>query len=353
MKKTGKCIECSNCGEEFYAPKWRLDRAVKYCSRKCKKLAQRKSIPEFSKKLSPEKGYVLGVLGPGDGHVDKKRGGLSLKAKDEDFVHYFGNCLEKVYGLEVSYDLRPREPPREDQLRARLYSKNAVDDVLRYGSLKHFRHHSEKVPEEIKNARPEVKVPYLRGTFDSQGTICFGRGRKENTKFINLEVTKAHKKVVLELKDLLTSLGLSFRVAASARNNWAVHTQSADEVYNFYKEIGFTIARKQKKLERSLVFTLTKSPKGIYREISTEARRLKERGMTFREIGSELAVPQSVAYKAYRYAGGKKHVPLYEKVSSKASELRNKGLTYSEIASKLGVGQATAYRACQTTKKSS
>ena len=64
-----------------------------------------KGIPESSKALTPEKSFVLGVVGPGDGFTS--RASIGLAVIDKDFAFKFKACIEKIYQLACSYYFLP------------------------------------------------------------------------------------------------------------------------------------------------------------------------------------------------------------------------------------------------------
>ena len=89
------------------------------------------------KKLTLEKAYILGVVGPGDGFIEYRNDNgvyrIVLEAVDLNFVNYFIFCLEEVYNVKPKIKmLKPRNFGVNNTFRARLSSKQICDDVLSY-----------------------------------------------------------------------------------------------------------------------------------------------------------------------------------------------------------------------------
>lgn len=206
--------------------------------------SHRYRIPNSARKLTPEKAYVLGVVGPGDGSVSFERGVIELTVSDSDFLEEFSRCIEVVYGKPPKHRLKKINCGvyNGTYKQARLCSIEATRDILRYGKAKHFKHYHEKVPEEILNSPLEIINPYLRAFFDSQGTI----GSHE------LEGSKANEQVLNQIQSLLRSIGIKSQVYAKKEGIYKIEITRFIGINKFKKLVGFTIQRKEKKLTRLL-----------------------------------------------------------------------------------------------------
>lgn len=197
---------------------------------------------EIMVELTPDKGYILGVVGPGDGYiwVEKSDYRVGLQARDEDFIDEFFNRVSEVYG----------EPKRHKE-RAVLYLKKAVDDILKFGELKDFREGSERVPTQVKEASKEVKSYYLRGFFDSQGCVD-PRSRR-------ILAVKKNLKVIIEIECLLRDLGIFSHIARHKGSSFVpdgeyyiIRVSWRDELEKYEKLVGFSIKRKLNALKEVL-----------------------------------------------------------------------------------------------------
>ena len=203
-------------------------------------------------KPSEDLGYVIGVcLGDGytsennvlDGYV------IGLQAKDIEFVEKFGRCLGNVLGRKP---IRPRKY-------AGTYVAEATSKTL-YELL--------KKPVDLKRIKKYVEhckkctAAFLRGLFDSEG--CIGKDghiKLYNTnyevlvyaqrllwRYFGIESTGPwpHKQKGTTMHDPRTG-----KLYKTKKDCYYIYIRT-ETLPNFYRFIGFTIKRKQKRLEEYL-----------------------------------------------------------------------------------------------------
>jgi len=181
--------------------------------------------------LIPEKAYVLSVIS-GDGYIDR----LCIKfeiRKDEEFIKEFSRCLEKIYGLKYNYTYRKKKNTFLLNVSSMLISK----DLLRYGN---FRTFSWNVPQEILNSdNKEIISSYLRGIYDSEGTVG---------KYY-VSITSASCNGLVGISKLLKKLGIKSRLKKSKYSTLYISKKMNLELFKDF--VGFTIKRKMQKLEET------------------------------------------------------------------------------------------------------
>lgn len=238
-------------------------------------------IPSTSSKLTPEKAYVLGVLA-GDGWIGysptKKVYTISLHVIDEEFADEFRYCLHLTYGITPKKKrLAKKHAGWNDSYLIRLNSRATCEDLLGYGS---FKEREWNVPQAVKVARLDVKGSYLRGFFDSEGCVDMTHrliyGSSSNLVGLH------------SLSTLLADFGIKTKIWRGTRSfNLAVCGKRSVEL--FAKNIGFTIRRKERRLEQILTSYnpwLTPSDKVL--ELEPEMRRLRSLGLTYKKIAEKL-----------------------------------------------------------------
>ena len=196
---------------------------------------------------SPELSYLLGVY-YGDGYasrVRRRRGGsvylFGLEAKDKDFVEELNRSLLKLLGRK--YPIKKR---RENRYVVRVPNKTL------YEFLKSSKGHQPI----IENSPAD----FLRGFFDSEGTI-------HRCKVWLLGVYNTNFEILEYVADLLarhfsidTHLKLSSKGGKryphsfeSRKNCYLLVTYKRENLVKFYREIGFSIARKQRRLREAVI----------------------------------------------------------------------------------------------------
>ena len=192
---------------------------------------------------SEELAYVIGVR-LGDGYTSANR--IRLKVKDLEFATEFGRCLSKV--LE-------KRPVKPKYLNSMGRYDVTVDSKTLYELL--------KKPVDLDRLKKYIEhcerctAAFLRGFADSEGSVS-----KEGY----ISVSNTDRELLEYVKDLLKRLGIEStgpkptksRQGTVARFRNGSYRRRKDSYYiyikangniNFYKNMGFTIKRKQKRLE--------------------------------------------------------------------------------------------------------
>ena len=195
--------------------------------------------------LSSELGYILGVIG-GDGYVIVKRtkGRIGLEVKDQDFAQHFHNQLAQWSGLKFSLGFNQNK---------KLYT------TILY-SLRAARFLKDFDIYNLINADNKIKANFLRGLFDSEGCVQAYNLRtlRKATRFISFH--NSDEKLVFFVKTLLESLGIRVqnidKIIGSGFIKHGVYFRlrvgGKQNLKMFKDEIGFSIKRKNKKLEELL-----------------------------------------------------------------------------------------------------
>jgi len=249
-------------------------------------------IPPSSAELTPNKAYILGVVGPGDGWIDKDRVGLNVV--DLDFANEFDRCIREVYSLVPSrYEVNDNNPNHRTGYRVVLYSKRAVGDIFRYGKLEDFKHYNERVPVQIKKASLQVQAPYLRAFFDSQGSVSLHH--KEITG------TKKNKFVLEEIGGLLSNFDIYWRVVGPKFSGSRDITISCRKlIERFAERINFTIWRKKCALEKLLKSYKTcrcQTPSMLVDSLVPKMRRFRKMGYSYPNIGRILGIDAKTVWR--------------------------------------------------------
>jgi len=214
--------------------------------------SKRRYIPSIDYlRPSEELAYVIGaVLGDGCVFLQKYHYFITLRVKDLEFAEKFAECIGKV--LE-------REPPKPIPVKNGAFKVKVCSKTL-YELL--------KKPIDIDNIRKYVEhcfrciCAFLRGFFDSEGSI----DKDGDTRVYNSD-----KSLLVYIKDLLNRFGikttgpkLHIKARTPIKNpvidktyfrkndNYYLYMH-AESKLKFYELIGFTIKRKQQRLEEYLI----------------------------------------------------------------------------------------------------
>ncbi|MBI2109985.1 hypothetical protein HYT58_02315 [Candidatus Woesearchaeota archaeon] len=249
-----------------------------------------KRIKSF--KLTKESAYMLGVIGPGDGYISKYA--IGLDAIDKDFVDYFQYCLEKTFGLKCKRYTVTKPPSNliktsSRQYRVMLFSKSAAESFKKYRIP--FKEKIWRVPEIIKSANSSYKAAYLRGFFDSQGSVSI------RAKFISA-MTK-NEKGMLDIQSLLGNSGIE---ASLHKDKFRMSIHSERCLRSYYSMIGFTISRKQKDLAMLLnnYKEHHNSPKEVIKRLP-DMVQLRKTGLSYRKIASIVKISRGTVGRSLKW----------------------------------------------------
>jgi len=200
---------------------------------------------------SPELSQVIGTVA-GDGFATKKNGNeyvIGARVKDGDLIEEFSRCLGKVLG---------RDPPRPRQEKDGAFVVEVESKAL-YELL--------RKPIDINRIAPfvehceECMRRFARSFFDSEGSVDKdGKIRCYNS---DLQLLQYVRKIlnILGIRTTRPKICTKKGTAFFDRRRGKTYTAKKDvyricvrmsDVLRFYQRIGFTIQRKQKRLEEYL-----------------------------------------------------------------------------------------------------
>jgi hypothetical protein len=200
--------------------KWKVYLYSKSNINKLKQICSKtiRALPNYAKRLSPELGYIVGVL-LGDGYVSKYY--LSLHVKDLDFAEFFAfqvkhwcNVFPPIYHYKSYYEVKI------GFVEACRFLKKLISDL-----------------SWIDKSDMEVKRMVLKGLWDSEGSV-----NESCIDFIN-----TNDKVALLYQKLCQEFGIKITFH-KYKKFYFVRIFMKEDKMKFFNEIGVTIARKREKL---------------------------------------------------------------------------------------------------------
>jgi len=244
-------------------------------------------IPNSSKNLSLEKAYILGVL-YGDGFLSYNNKinsfHIGLAAIDKEFVEKFKNNLFKVYKIKPTDRLRiPKIKNWNKQFITRLHSKEACNNILKYDS---FKMATWKVPNIIKKLPLKLQAEFIKGFFDSEGTVDKRR----------VSAFSTNKEGIKDIQILLKNTNIRSTIQASERKKprnilYRLSIQDRKSVEIFNKHINFTIIRKKEKLNQIINnYKLWTTPHEEVKKLKQKMIDLRNKGLSYEKIGKELNI---------------------------------------------------------------
>jgi intein-encoded DNA endonuclease-like protein len=217
-------------------------------------LGSKNGIPKSKKVINDDFAYLLGVL-YGDGCIRTKKGkntfSFKLKCKDADFAEKFKTTLERWSGLEIP---KIGKEINEYGSEMSIVDKTSRDFDIFYDFDK----------EDLIVFSDSQKYNFIRGFADSEGHLRF------NPKYRNKTVTlyNTNLRLLEIIHGMLDSIGIFSKIylhskkgtcggtlrkkAISTKDCYTLMISRKVDLMSFYKNIGFTIGRKQERLKMAV-----------------------------------------------------------------------------------------------------
>lgn len=201
----------------------------------------------FAEKLVADKrfSYIKGCV-DGDGWIVKRS--VYLATIDEDWAIHYLSVLKDWSG--VTPTLRVRQvPPYRDQFLVSMYN--------------------DFVADFIKENKPTVFFEFLKGFCDAEGSF------PNNSRGNFISITNSNVVLLRKIKNFLSQHGITAyiykkpmrngqiggRTIIARKQNYTLRIANNRGIFWFYKNIGFRVERKQKRLEEWAEWLLTRHKK--------------------------------------------------------------------------------------------
>lgn len=196
--------------------------------------------------------YFFGLL-LGDGCIQDKN--ILISSKDEEIISFLENlCVRLKLKLSIFQE-------KSKAKRLQISSKPLVSFLRELGFTE--KREKKKIPQRVLKAGPDEIGFLLRGLFDTDG-YCSGKiNSKKNSVNLRCGFTNTSKELIDQVRNLLLQLGITNRTQVCFKGGkskfpdgekeclkaWSILILGRDNLKIFNKKVGFTIRRKQEKLD--------------------------------------------------------------------------------------------------------
>ncbi len=204
----------------------------------------RKNKFTFPQELTEDYSYLLGLL-VGDGRCNF-RDGIQICVCEEEMKKIVQSLFKKLFGKEGKIFGHWA-----------FYGGVELRAYLEQLGLAYARSWQKSIPKSVLNAPKPVAAAFLRGLFDTDGTV---RPDGRNKTAADIRLTTTSKNLAREIQQLLLNFGIisaiqtvettgktaiiKNRVITSRRPLYHVRMKGGDSAAVFQKEIGFGLSRK-------------------------------------------------------------------------------------------------------------
>ena len=199
-----------------------------------------KKLKSGFEELTKEKSRII-AHSIGDGCVYKNKHDYIIKYEviDKELLDSFEKDMLKVYGLSLTKGSNPSGKTGKLIPYVKLRSKLVYEDLLKYST---YFSKDWKIYSKILTSSKEIKREFLKSFFDDEGSIFEINNRPILRLYsINLEGLK-------QIQNMLLEFDIKVKEQAGYGLKRNVYALVIKDLELFYKEIGFNLERKQKKL---------------------------------------------------------------------------------------------------------
>lgn len=208
-----------------------ISRFIRQHGIETRKMRRGKPLPESAYAPTHELGYILGVLS-GDGNLQKTASGnynIRLQTVAPEFAGRFKTCLERWLGKPVwirvyLYASGFNPTPRNRYII--IGSSKQAYQFLKSTGASGTR--TWRVPALVKNGGRSIKAGYLRGLFDSEGSLAPDRIRIYSSNLNGLE----------DAQKILLESGIECKIAP-IRNQWYLVIYGTKNMNTFCSLVGW------------------------------------------------------------------------------------------------------------------
>jgi intein/homing endonuclease len=175
--------------------------------------------------------------------------GFQVDAQDKDLIKYIQDLSYELFGVKSF--IHRRKDKKDNSVSVRIASHPLIR-FLKVNGLYKTKGDEIRVPEKIKNSPPAVRAAFLRGYFESDGSIT------KNKPYPTC--SSINKEFIEDIQDLLFSLGIlnKKRISKSRKNSYGkkpvynLIVTSSFGIKRFFNLVNFISERKKRKFERAI-----------------------------------------------------------------------------------------------------
>ena len=170
---------------------------------------------------------LLGII-LGDGNISKKGYKLTISGNTEDLLYHETRVIPLI---KKYFDVKPKvyKLKNKNSINTEFYSKSLINLLLRLG-LQKGRKENLKIPSIVHNNLDTYRY-FLRGLFDTDGTIKFSKQNKGINYYPRIEISQKPSKMTYDLKNLIKACQFNFSFCVSDNSRGYLKKDSHLAVY--------------------------------------------------------------------------------------------------------------------------
>ena len=199
----------------------------------------------FPEELTPQLAEEIGIH-LGDGFLSDKKYEFRLKGNKNE-KEYYDNFIKRLYKDLFNLDLRIKE--YETTYGFELYSKGLWNFKNKILNIPAGRKENISIPRIIKESSTEIQVAFLRGVFDTDGSVSFTSRNKYQNYYPRITIELKSKTLIYDLAEILKDLGLEPRISKSNRDEcWKIDLNGYKKIERYSQLVGWNNPKSIKRI---------------------------------------------------------------------------------------------------------
>lgn len=161
---------------------------------------------KLPQKLTPKLAEEIGMQF-GDGFLSEKRYDYRLKGNPKDEKEYYIEYIKPLFKELYNIDLNLKESWKSYGFE--LYSQAICQFKRKTIGIKPGKKYKITIPEKIKVNNQEILAAFIRGLFDTDGSISFKSKYGYKKYYPVIEISLTSKKLIGEVADILNMFGFN------------------------------------------------------------------------------------------------------------------------------------------------
>lgn len=165
---------------------------------------------KIPKKLTPELAEEIGMHF-GDGFLSENKYEYRLKGNPKDEKEYYQNYVKPLFKklFNITVSLKDFKTSYGFELKSRAIWEFKTNVI----GIKPGNKYSLYVPETLKVNNVKILSAFIRGLFDTDGSICFKSKYGYKNYYPSIEITLISKKVIEDVTKILKMLGFDPKIS--------------------------------------------------------------------------------------------------------------------------------------------
>jgi len=177
---------------------------------------------------------IIGIM-LGDGHIMQNNRSIRLRVRELDFAKNFKSLIEKTYMISAPLDNKY------------YYNCYAYSTLLTRRIIDLTKHNKE-IPQFIIEGIPDIKARFLRGFFDSEGSVDTLYNRRQ------IVLTQNNQKMLLQIRSLLFDIGIQSKYFKKRVGSDKLIISLLENLKKYDELVGFSIEYKREKLKEAIIY---------------------------------------------------------------------------------------------------